>query len=773
MTLRLLAVTLAYLGSGLLGLQIAIPPGYATLIWPPSGLALAAILAWGEPVWPGIALGSFLINAWIGFHGDPAASVLQALALAAVTAFGATAQALLGGRLLRRAASRTAADSPAPIGRLLLFGGFFACLINPTLSVGIRYLSGALAPGNVAFNWMVWWGGDVFGVFIFTPLCLVWHSMKAGRWQRPLLISLSLATCFLLTVLLVSRTLEVERSDLMTRFTAVSEGLAANLHKAIISDIASVGAVEALFSIDRKISAAEFGHFSAHVRASVESLVALEWVPLVRDAERARFETWASGETGADFVIREMAGTSAVPAGARAEYFPVTFVEPLDANRSAISFDLGSRAERFKALSRSRDEGAIAVTERIELVQDGRNAVLVAIPVYPEPAVPSDAATRHASLVGFALGVVRLVDMVNSAFANADLTGIRFWLRDETDPAKPQLLHSNTGGDPVAFEFSGHGLLGSTNRMAAAVVLPVGGRNWVLHLAPNEIFVGRNLSPDFLEILIAGLLCTGSVGLFVLTMTGREQLLKDIVDAKERTLVEQRRFLSLVSHEFRTPLAIIGTSTDIIEMVAEQGGNASAVDGEVAKIRRAIARTAQLIETCLSDEWLDTATMRPQFRPVDVPALLLTIIGDAEAVAGGRGITRRIPLDSPSVTADSILLTVAFTNIIDNAIKYTPEGSEIDVLLNFDPSQICVVVADRGPGISPEETGFIFERFYRSSKSSHCPGAGLGLYLVKRIVELHDGSVITRAREGGGCEFVVSLPLRRDGWETAAFSGLN
>ena len=528
-------VAIAYFGAGEFGLQLAIPPGYATAIWPPSGIALAAVLLWGRSVWPGIALGSFLINIWPAFDATSFHHLLDSLLLPTIIAFGATAQALAGEYLLQRfgGISRSL-EEPAQIGRLLIFGGMIACLINATVSVGTLNIMGNIPAENIPYNWITWWVGDTIGIVIFTPLCLVLTEVATISWQRTATIIISFVVCFALTTIAVSHILSTERKKLASDFSTKSEMLGASLNRTISLHIDAVSALNAFFSSRTQIHFSEFSHFASHIRARLGSIAVLEWIPRVSPTDRSLFERWASQETQTPFSIRT-AGPDVHPRSQiDHDSFPVTFIEPLQENQQALGLDLMSSPARAMTLKQANDQGSIAATGRIRLVQDNQPAVLIVLPVYHHGEIPKTLTDRQDLLEGFTLTVVRLNELVETAFADADLSEVHYWLRDETDPFPSVLLHSNTEGDPTPLTFSGHGLFSSVATISAAIPISIGGRQWILHVTPTQIYLARHFSSTAWQVLLTGFLFTGIIGAFVLTVTGREQSLRRLVH--ERTL---------------------------------------------------------------------------------------------------------------------------------------------------------------------------------------------------------------------------------------------
>lgn len=184
---QILALAAAYAVTGAAGLLLAIPPGYATAVWPASGLALAAVLRFGPRVWPGIWLGSFVINSAVALGGQSATGSFTALAIAAGIGAGSTLQALIAAWLLRTLVGVGRIFESGP--KVFAFAGIlaFGCLLAPTWGAGTLTLAGVLDTAAYFDSWRTWWLGDLIGVLTVAPLLLNWQRiLPAGRarWQQ-------------------------------------------------------------------------------------------------------------------------------------------------------------------------------------------------------------------------------------------------------------------------------------------------------------------------------------------------------------------------------------------------------------------------------------------------------------------------------------------------------------------------------------------------------------------------------------------------------------
>ena len=175
--LKVAILALGYCGTGALGLSLAIPPGYSTAVWPPSGIALAGLLLWGPRFWPGIWLGSFLVNVWVSLAPANAEFSLTGLAVAASIGAGSTLQALLGAFLLQRFLGVDRIFESGPT--VLAFGAIasLCCLLAPTWGVTTLSLTGLVDFAAYFDSWRTWWLGDLIGVLVIAPALLSWRQL--------------------------------------------------------------------------------------------------------------------------------------------------------------------------------------------------------------------------------------------------------------------------------------------------------------------------------------------------------------------------------------------------------------------------------------------------------------------------------------------------------------------------------------------------------------------------------------------------------------------
>lgn len=235
-----------------------------------------------------------------------------------------------------------------------------------------------------------------------------------------------------------------------------------------------------------------------------------------------------------------------------------------------------------------------------------------------------------------------------------------------------------------------------------------------------------------------------------------------VTDVSERRHQEEfyRSFIQNISHELLTPLAAIAGHVANIKECSIEEVESWRRSQDI--IEREVRRLTGLTSNLLLLSRLESGVPL-RLEPTNIGALVEEAVAGLLRVAQANGIELSIqsPPRLPRIPADRDRIKQVFINLLDNAVKYCPAGSEVRVRLETDGESIIVEVADNGPGIPPEDLPHIFDKMYRVEKEStrSVEGSGLGLSIVKRIVELHGGQIAVESAVGEGTTFRVRLPL--------------
>jgi two-component system, OmpR family, sensor kinase len=239
-------------------------------------------------------------------------------------------------------------------------------------------------------------------------------------------------------------------------------------------------------------------------------------------------------------------------------------------------------------------------------------------------------------------------------------------------------------------------------------------------------------------------------------------LLEEQLAHEQRLALMQRNFVSMASHEFRTPLTVIDGHARRLNKIKD-AVQPEEIGERAGKIRSAVLRMTYLIDNLLNSSRLVDGGSGPYFHhfhpaELDLTALLQEVCKLHQEMVPASPIIERFPTAPMPMAGDSKLLFQVFSNLLANAIKYSPGGGAIEVDASSTADEVVVTVDDRGIGIPAHDLEHLFERYHRGSNVSGIVGTGMGLYLVKMAVDLHHGSVEAQSKENEGSRFIVRLP---------------
>ena len=239
--------------------------------------------------------------------------------------------------------------------------------------------------------------------------------------------------------------------------------------------------------------------------------------------------------------------------------------------------------------------------------------------------------------------------------------------------------------------------------------------------------------------------------------------LNDLLERLEKNFAQMKRFSSDVSHELRTPLTIIQGEA---EVALRAGASREELERALEVVLDESQRMSKLVRNLLTLSRLETGQEEIVMTAVDFGVIMEELLEQAEVLAESKGIALHVEqMDSVRLPGDPVMLRQMIFNLIHNAVKYTPDGGRIALAVERVEDIARIKVTDTGIGIEADESEHIFDRFYRSDKvRNHSDGGtGLGLSLVKQIVDMHRGTIHVKSIPGKGSSFVVELPLKQSG----------
>jgi signal transduction histidine kinase len=236
-------------------------------------------------------------------------------------------------------------------------------------------------------------------------------------------------------------------------------------------------------------------------------------------------------------------------------------------------------------------------------------------------------------------------------------------------------------------------------------------------------------------------------------------MLEERLQAEQALTDLQRNFVSMASHEFRTPLTIIdGHAQRLISTV--ERSSLDDVAERAGRIRKTVRQMTHLIEHLMSTSKLLDGTTGLYFHPaqIDISELISDVVRIHREIAPNAQIVERRRARTV-IFADYKLLYQAVSNLLSNAIKYSPDGGAIRLGVSVSDSQVEIVVEDEGIGVPVADLNRVFDRYHRASNAHGIVGTGIGLHLVKMVADLHDGTVAVENRPKRGARFIVRLPI--------------
>jgi diguanylate cyclase (GGDEF)-like protein/PAS domain S-box-containing protein len=522
-------VAVAYYATGRLGLLLAIPPGYATAVWPASGIALASVLLLGPRAGIGIWLGSFAINVWTQLDLSDVQATALSLTVPAVIASGAAVQALAGAALIQRyGGNHNILEQELETIRLLTLGGPVACLIAASIGVGGLWATGAVATDTVLFNWWTWWVGDSIGVLIFTPVILIWSVRPIERWYRQqLATTVPLFVLFALVVVVFFVASAREQDRLEADFEAVGNQATEHLRTELDGFEVALAAVAGLFLGEDEVSAKQFDDFADLMLERLPEIFAISWNVSVPAANRAEFEARMRARGHENFRIVEPDGNGQlVPAGVREQHVVVAFIRYADEVPGAHGLDIAFDPVRTDALRVALQTGRSAATEPIALIGDREAAegLLLTLPVRD----------GGGELRGFATLVIRHRNLFEHVGLSLATRGIEIDVFDRTAPAERQrIFGADSARNDTDLRHSTH--------------IDIGQRRWELAFVLPSAYLLAHRPWQTWIVLAGGLLLAALLGILILVLMGRNAKVEARVTRRTLELkASEERFRGLV-----------------------------------------------------------------------------------------------------------------------------------------------------------------------------------------------------------------------------------
>ncbi|WP_213177331.1 CHASE domain-containing protein [Croceicoccus gelatinilyticus] len=516
----------AYFVAGYVGISMAVPPGYATIVWPASGVAFCALLLRGNNLWPGIWLGSFLFNTVRSYDSSfPFEQSLVLFATAAIIGVGGTLQAYVGSWLVRRSADSIDLSDYRQTLSVTFKVIVLPCLIAPTIGVAALLLTAAIGLDLLLDNWLTWFSGDVLGVALifsvfvlsrWSPISLFWSGRKlqgASPW-----VATSLAVTLLLTFYAWQFLSEREYRQADEDFSE----MAANTDEALRYRLQIYErALESGSSFVALTGGARPSEWREYVeRMNIkQSYPGMRGFGIFEEVAEENFSTFRdrfANEYGARFEVH--------PRVQREKHFVITRIEPLSENLAALGLDLAFEEGRREAIALSTTQRTAVLTRPIVLVQDTRQGAgfLLIRPVFSAGERPTGQ-WIYAPLVAEEL-FSSLTPQQGSDFA--------FEVLHHGAGGRHELLYASDGVDEAS-------------QFSIQREITLAGQPFLLRWKSLPAFERRSSSSAPTVVLVSGLAITFLLGALLVTFLRRESHVVREVSEATAELAERNRMLEL------------------------------------------------------------------------------------------------------------------------------------------------------------------------------------------------------------------------------------
>lgn len=451
-----------------------------------------------------------------------------------------------------------------------------------------------------------------------------------------------------------------------------------------------------------------------------------------------------------DSVQQERQGFTVYPSGDRETYTAIRFLEPSNAaNDRAIGYDMYSEPVRHAAMNKARDEGKIAMTAPVHLVQEQddqtKRGVLIFYPLYKEGMIPGDTAARRANIIGYTYIVMRSMDLIATIVSN-------------NTPALDTASYNVTDADSnVSMVDNIYAAPSSSTGYSSVQQARVVDRQWTIALTSYQSALARYTTPGVTFLL--GVLTSLSLGGLVIYLMTRRILRLDAMHQRELQRTKDE-LLALTSHQLRTPAS--GVKQYIGMLLQGFVGELSAEQQTIAqKAFAANERQLETINQLLHVAKADADQLVLEREPIELGDLTRSVIDSMnsgfEQREGAIEFRSRKPF---VVNADGRYIRMVIENFISNAIKYSDPAKKVIVTVSGRAEQACVAVRDYGVGMSENDMKKLFKKFSRvpNRLSKSVGGSGLGLFLSKQIMIAHGGDIEVDSKPGRGSIFTLTLP---------------